>query len=156
MLFIPIQVDKAAKSQAHPTPLCWNPWGHPVPDLGMPGSDYNPFILPSTSHAGDLGEAQLQPGDPRRSACSNIPRDPVPGRLPWLNLLRDPSVRGSQEVNIPRPAQGLNSWEADLPWPAWGFDLQEVDRPQSAWGSAPWPGDVLLPGGNSTGLDQLH
>ena len=31
--------------------------------------DYNPLILTSTGHTGDLGDAQLQSGGPRRSTC---------------------------------------------------------------------------------------
>ena len=62
---------------------------------------YNPSILPSTSHAGDLGDAQLQPEGPRRSTCLNLPRDLVPRRLSHLHLLRDLPVWGSQEVDLP-------------------------------------------------------
>ena len=80
--------------------------------------DYNPLILPSTSHIGDFGDAQLQPGDPRRSTCLNLPRDPVLKRLSCLNLLRQLPVQGSQEVNMRRPAQR--------------FNLQEAVRPQFA------------------------
>ena len=77
--------------------------------------DYNPLILCSTGHAGDLGDAQLQLGGPSRSTYLDLPRDLVFGRLSHLSLLEDPSVKGSQEVNMPQPAQGPNSWEADLP-----------------------------------------
>ena len=75
---------------------------------------YNPLILPSTGHAGDLGDVQLQPGNPRRSTCLNLPRDLVLERLSCLNLFGDPPVQGSQEVVTPQPAQGPNSWEAGL------------------------------------------
>ena len=78
----------------------------------------HPLILPSTSHTGDLGDTQLQPGDPRRLTFPNLPRDLVPWRLSRLSLLADLPVQGSQEV--------------DMPQPAWGFDLQKVDMPQPA------------------------
>ena len=99
--------------------------------------DYNPLILPSISHAGDLGDTQLQPGDPWRLTCLDLSRDLVLGRLTCLILLGDLPVQGSQEVKMPQPAQGPNSREAtslDLPG---GFDLQEDDLPQPTWGSAP-------------------
>ena len=62
--------------------------------------DYNPLILPSTSHAGDLGDAELQPVGPRRSTCLDLPRDLVLRRLSHLNLLGDLPVQGSQEVTM--------------------------------------------------------
>ena len=111
----------------------------------------NPLILPSTGHTGDLGDTQLQSGDPRRSTCLDMPRDLVLESLSCLNLFRDPSVQGSQEVNMLRPTQGPNSWEADLPRPAWGFDVQEAVMTQPAWGSTPFPRDAWLSGCNSTG-----
>ena len=86
--------------------------------------NYNPLILPSTGHAGDLGDVQLQPGNPRRLTCLNLPRDLVLKMLSHLNLLRDPPVQGSQEVDMLRPAQEPNSQEANLPQPARGFDPQ--------------------------------
>ena len=43
--------------------------------------DYNPLILPSIGHAGDLGDAQLQTEGPRRSTCLHVPRDLVFERL---------------------------------------------------------------------------
>ena len=49
----------------------------------------NPLILPSTGHAGDLGDAQLQSGGPRRSTCLDLPRDLVLERLSRLDLPRD-------------------------------------------------------------------
>ena len=98
---------------------------------------YNPLILPSTSHARDLGDAQLQPADPRRKTCLDLPRDLVLRRLSHLNLLGDPPVQGSQEIVTPRPAQEPNSRDAITPQPARGFDLQESVMPQPAWGSAP-------------------
>ena len=52
------------------------------------------LILPSTGHAGDLGDAKLQSGGPRRSTCFDLPRDLVLKRLSLLNLLRDPPVPG--------------------------------------------------------------
>ena len=76
--------------------------------------DYNPLILPSTSHAGDLGDAQLQSGGPRRLTCLNLPRDLILERLSCLNLLGDLPVQGSQEVDMPLPAQRPNSCEADM------------------------------------------
>ena len=98
--------------------------------------NYNPLILPSTGHAGDLGDAQLESGGPRRSTCLDLPRGLVLERLSHLNLLGDLPVQGSQEVVTPQPAQGPNSWEADLPQPAQGFDVQEAVMLQSAWVSA--------------------
>ena len=49
-------------------------------------------ITPNTGHAGDLGDAQLQSGGPRRLTCLDLPRDLVLERLSCLNLLRDPPV----------------------------------------------------------------
>ena len=98
--------------------------------------NYNPLILPSTGHAGDLGDVQLQPGNPRRLTCLNLPRDLVLKMLSHLNLLRDPPVQGSQGVNMPQPAQRHNAQEADMQ-PAHGLYLQEAVTPQPAWGSAP-------------------
>ena len=53
-----------------------------------------PLILPSTGHAGDLGDAQLQSGGPRRSTCLDLLRNLVLKRLSRLNLLGDPPVPG--------------------------------------------------------------
>ena len=55
---------------------------------------YNPLILPSTGHAGDLGDVQLQFGGPRGLACFDLPRNLVLKRLSCLNLLRDPPSPG--------------------------------------------------------------
>ena len=98
---------------------------------------YNPLILPSTGHAGDIGDTQLQSRGPRGSTCLDQPRDLVLENLSRLNLLGDLPIQGSQEVITPRPAQGPNSQEANLPRSAWGFDLQEAVMPQPAWRSAP-------------------
>ena len=54
----------------------------------------NPLILPSTGHTGDLGDAQLQSGSPRRLSCLDLPRYQVLERLSHLNLLRGPLVSG--------------------------------------------------------------
>ena len=62
----------------------------------------NPLILPSTGHTGDLGDTQLQSGDPRRSTCLDMPRDLVLERLSCLNLLRDllvPGVPGGRHAS---------------------------------------------------------
>ena len=72
----------------------------------------NPLILPNTGHTGDLGDAQLQSGGPRRSSHLDLPRDLVLERLSCLNLLEDPPVQGSQVIIMPRPAWGPNSREA--------------------------------------------
>ena len=85
--------------------------------------NYNPLILPSTGHAGNLGDTQLQSGGPRRSTCLDLPRDLVLKSLSCLNLLGDPPVQGSQKVDMLQPAQGPNSWEAVTPQSARGFDL---------------------------------
>ena len=94
-------------SQSQGTGLdCFTSWylfPSAVNKLAM-SQDYNPLILPSTGHAGDLGEAQLQSRGSRKLTCLNLPRDLVPGRLSHLNILRDPPVQGSQEVNLPGPA----------------------------------------------------
>ena len=58
-------------------------------------TNYNPLILPSTGHIGDLGDTQLQSGGPRRSICLDLPRDLVLKKLSCLNLLGDPPVQGS-------------------------------------------------------------
>ena len=39
--------------------------------------NYNSLILPSISHTGDLGDTQLQPGDPRRLTCLDLPQDSI-------------------------------------------------------------------------------
>ena len=57
----------------------------------------NPLILPSTGHSGDLGDAQLQSGGPRRSSRLDLPRDLVLESLSCLNLLRDPARPGVPE-----------------------------------------------------------
>ena len=95
------------------------------------------LTLPSTGHAGDLGDTQLQPRGPMRSTCLNLPRDLVLEKLSHVNLLGDLPVQGSQKVITTQPAKEPNSWEADLPRPAWGFNLHEAVTPQPAWGSAP-------------------
>ena len=56
------------------------------------------ITLPSTGHAGNLGDTQLQSGGPRRSTCLDLPRDLVLKSLLCLNLVGDPPVQGSQEV----------------------------------------------------------
>ena len=84
-----------------------------------------------------IGDTQLQPGDPRKSTCLDLPRYLVLRRLSHLNLFRDPPVQGTQEVNMPQPVQGPNSQEANLPQPAQGFDLHAVVMHQPAWESAP-------------------
>ena len=48
--------------------------------------DYNPLILPSTSHAGNFGDAQLQS---RGLTCLDMTRHLVLERLSLLNLLGD-------------------------------------------------------------------
>ena len=85
--------------------LCSFPEPHPGPqcclynllELAL-GGKYcvisNPLILPSTGHTGDLGDAQLQSGGPRRSSRLDLPRDLVLKRLSRLNLLRHPLVPG--------------------------------------------------------------
>ena len=69
----------------------------------------NPLILPSTGHAGDLGDAQLQPKGPRRSTCLDLPRDLVLERLSYLNLLRDPPVPGVPEGRHTSTCPGIRS-----------------------------------------------
>ena len=54
----------------------------------------NPLILPNIGHTGDLGDAQLQSGGPRRSSRFDLPRDLILERLSHLNLLGDPPVPG--------------------------------------------------------------
>ena len=56
------------------------------------------ITLPSTGHAGDLGDTQLQPRGPRRSTCLDLPGDLVLERLSHLNLLGDLPVQGPQEA----------------------------------------------------------
>ena len=83
--------------------------------VDKPAMSYNPLILPSTGHAGELGDAHLQSGGPKRSTCLDLSRDLVFRSLSCLNLLGDPPVQRPQEFDTPRPAQGPNSREADLP-----------------------------------------
>ena len=63
------------------------------------------LTLPSTGHAGDPGDAQLQSGGHRRLNCLGLPRDLVLEMLSLFNLLGDPLVQWSQEVIMPQPAQ---------------------------------------------------
>ena len=67
---------------------------------------YNPLILPSTGHAGNFGDAQLQFMGTRKSSCLDLLKDLVLGRLSCLSLLGYLPVQWSQEVNMPQPAQG--------------------------------------------------
>ena len=63
---------------------------------------YNPLILPISGHAGDLGDAQLQSGGPRRSSRLGLPRDLILERLSCLNLLGDlpvPEVPGGRHAS---------------------------------------------------------
>ena len=90
-------------SQSQGTGLdCFTSWYLFPSTTGKPAmsKDYNPLILPSTSHSGDLGDTQLQPGNPRRSTCLDLPRDLVLKKLSCLNLLGNPPVQGSQEVEM--------------------------------------------------------
>ena len=57
--------------------------------VDKPTMSYNPLILPSTGHTGDLGDAQLQSRGPRRYTCLNLPRDPILGRPTFLDLPGD-------------------------------------------------------------------
>ena len=51
-----------------------------------------PLILPSTGHAGNLGDSQVQSWAPRRLTCLNLPRDLVLGKCD--NLLLGDLPRG--------------------------------------------------------------
>ena len=62
---------------------------------------YNPLILPSTGHAGNLGDAQLQFMGTRKSSCLDLPKDLVLGRLSCLNLPRDPILRRPSCLDLP-------------------------------------------------------
>ena len=63
------------------------------------------WILPSTGHAGDLGDTQFQPRCPRRSICLDLHRDPFPRRLSHLSQLGDPSAQDPRKSTcLPRPA----------------------------------------------------
>ena len=108
-------------SQSQGTDLeCFTSWYllPSVVDKPAMSEDYNPLILCSTGHAGDVGDDQLQSRGPKRSACLDLPRNLVLRRLSCLNLLKDLPVQGSQEIDIPRPAQGPSSQKANLPRPA--------------------------------------
>ena len=83
----------------------------------------NPLILPSTGHTGDVGDAHLQSGGPRRSSRLDLPRI---WSLKCCHTSTCSGIRqsqGSQEVVTPQPAQGPNSREAVMPRPAQEFDL---------------------------------
>ena len=69
----------------------------------------NPLILPSTGHTGDLGDTQLQSGDPRRSTCLDMPRDLVLEKFSCLNLLGDPPVPGVPEGHHASTCLGIRS-----------------------------------------------
>ena len=58
-------------------------------------------LQPNTSHAGDPGDAKLQPGDPRRSVCLNLPMDPILGRLTCLDVPWDLISRRLTCLNLP-------------------------------------------------------
>ena len=58
-------------------------------------------ILPSTGHAGDLGDAQFQSRGPRRSTCLDLPRDLVLKTLPHLDLPRDPILGSPSCLELP-------------------------------------------------------
>ena len=81
----PIQAHKVAST------IFWRD-NQKIAGLGREIS--NPLILPSTGHTGDLGDTQLQSGDPRRSTCLDMPRDLVLEKFSCLNLLGDPPVPG--------------------------------------------------------------
>ena len=82
---------------------CFTSWYLFLSTVDKPAmsQDYNPLILSSTGHVGDLWDDQLQSGGPIRSTCLDLPRDLVPGRLSHFSLLRDLAVWGSQEVDLP-------------------------------------------------------
>ena len=105
MLFIPIQVDKPAKSQAHVTPLCWNPWGHPVPDLGRRGSNYNPLILPTLVTLEILGMPNSSLGIPGGRPATMCPEIQSLGgchasTCSWIHQCGGP--RRSTSLYLPR------------------------------------------------------
>ena len=84
-------------SQSQGTDLeCFTSWYllPSVVDKAAMSEDYNPLILCSTGHAGDVGDDQLQSRGPRRSACLDLPRNLVLRRLSCLNLLKDLPVQG--------------------------------------------------------------
>ena len=58
-------------------------------------------LQPSTGHAEDLGDTQLQSAGPVRLTCLDLPRNLVLERLSRLNLPGDLPVQGFQEVNVP-------------------------------------------------------
>ena len=60
-----------------------------------------PLILPSTGHTGDLEDAQLQSGGPRRSSHLDLPRDPILGRPSCLYLPRDSVSRRLSRLSLP-------------------------------------------------------
>ena len=62
---------------------------------------YNPLILHSTGHAGNLGDAQLQFRGPRMSSCLDLPKDLVLERLSCLNLPRDPILGRPSCLDLP-------------------------------------------------------
>ena len=62
---------------------------------------YNPLILPSTGHAGNFGDAQLQFMGTRKSSCLDLLKDLVLGRLSCLNLPRDPILRRPSCLDLP-------------------------------------------------------
>ena len=117
--------------------------------------DYNPLILPRTSHARELGDVQLQPGVPggrhasvclgiwspggfHASAYSGIHQPGVPGGRPaLLDLPRNLVLRRLSCLNLLGDPLVQEYQEVKMPRPARGFDLQEAVTPQPALGSAP-------------------
>ena len=54
--------------------------------VDKPAMSHSPLILPSTDHAGDFGDSQLQSQGPRRLTCLNLPRDSIFQRPLCFNL----------------------------------------------------------------------
>ena len=101
-------------SQSQGTGLdCFTSWYlfPSVVDKPAMSEDYNPLILRSTGHAGDIGDDQLQSRVPRRSTCLELPKNLVLRRLSRLSLLRDLPVQGSPGGQHVSTCPGTQFWE---------------------------------------------
>ena len=98
----------SAGSQSQGTGLdCFTSWFLFPSAVDKPAMslDYNPLILSSTGHAGDLGDAQLQSGGPRRSTCLHLPRILSLGGchpLIFSGIHQSRGPRRSTCLNLPR------------------------------------------------------
>ena len=81
--------------------------------------DYNPLLLASIGHTGDLGDAQLQSGGPRRSTRLDLPRDPILRRLTCLDLPGESISMRLSHLSLPvelHPDPGMLAFRLQQYW----------------------------------------